>query len=150
MSHTYSKLFYHCIFSTKDRKPQIKPAIREKLYGYIAGVLAHHHGCLVRAGGTDNHVHLLINLDTTTPIAEAIRLLKANSSKWVHETFPDSAAFEWQTGYAAFTVAQSAVGSVIEYIDKQPQHHQTRTFEDEYRAFLDRHGIDHDERYAFG
>ncbi len=150
MSHTYSRLLYHCIFSTKDRRPQVDPTLRERLHSYIGGVLQGHGGKLLKAGGTQEHIHLLIELEPKISLADAMRLIKANSSKWIRETYPDSSCFGWQTGYAAFTVSSSSVGDVIGYIDNQEEHHRTRTFDEEFKAFLERHGLEYDNRYVLG
>ncbi len=79
-----------------------------------------------------------------------MRLVKANSAKWIHETFGDSGAFAWQSGYAAFTVSRSRIGDVARYIENQGEHHRVRTFEEEFKRFLGRHGIEYDDRYVFG
>ena len=150
MSHTLTNLVYHAIFSTKDRRPLIVDASRDRLYGYIGGILDHHDGRLIRAGGTADHVHLLFQLAAAKSLAEMMRAVKATSSKWVHETFPDSGEFAWQTGYAAFTVSQSAIPKVAAYIENQEEHHRIQTFDDEYKAFLDRHGIEYDDRLVLG
>ena len=148
MAHTYAKHLYHCIFSTKDRRGCIDPPIRERLYGYIGGILRQRGGRLVKTGGTCDHVHLLIELGSAISIADAMRLVKANSSKWMHQNFPENARFDWQTGYAAFTVSSSAVDNVVRYIERQEEHHRTTTFADELAEFLNRHKIEYDEHYV--
>jgi REP element-mobilizing transposase RayT len=141
VSHTHSKLLYHCIFSTDRRRAQIKAHIRERLYAYMSGIARNCGGQLVRIGGTVDHVHLLVELDPPVSVAEMMRLVKANSSKWIHETFSEFGDFEWQAGYAAFTVSVSAMDEVIRYIERQEEHHRTRSFEDELSALMARHGI---------
>ena len=148
MSHTYAKLLYHCVFSTKARLPQIENPMRDRLYAYIGGILEHRGGRLIRAGGSKNHIHLLTELGATVSVSDVMRDVKANSSKWIHETFPAAASFQWQTGYAAFTVSTSAARDVIRYLEHQDEHHQTRTFEQEFVEFLRRHGIEFDERHV--
>ncbi len=96
-----------------------------------------------------DHLHLLLSLPPTVAIAEAMRVVKANSSKWVHEQWPERASFAWQTGYGAFTVSQSQAGSVKQYIAEQEEHHKRMTFQEEFVAFLKRHGIAFDERYIW-
>ena len=109
MAHTLTNLTYHTIFSTKDRRPLIRDAFRDRLFGYIGGILDQRDGRLIRAAGTADHLHLLFRLTATKSIAEIMRAVKAISSKWIHKTYPDDGAFAWQSGYAAFTVSQSAV-----------------------------------------
>lgn len=148
MAHTHTKLLYHLIFSTKLRRAQIKPAFREPLFTYMGGIIKRSGGHLLRIGGTADHVHLLVELGPTTPIADLMRLIKTNSSKWIHETYPLAAGFAWQTGYAAFSVSSSAADDVARYIDGQDQHHRTHTFETEFVEFLRRHRIEYDRRFV--
>ena len=101
-------------------------------------------------GGTENHVHLLVSLPATASVAKAAQLLKGGSSKWIHETFQAHRNFAWQEGYGAFSIGVSACDRTIAYIESQEHHHRTRTFEEEFVAFLNRHGIEYDERYVWG
>jgi REP element-mobilizing transposase RayT len=101
-------------------------------------------------GGIEDHVHLLLSLPATIPIAKAIQLVKGASSKWVHDTFPEHRDFAWQEGYGAFSVGISQVATTIDYIQSQAQHHREKTFQEEFRAFLTRHGIEYDEEHLWG
>jgi REP element-mobilizing transposase RayT len=148
MAHSHTKLIFHCVFSTKGRAPSLEKPVRLRLFEYLGGIAQNHGAHLLSAGGTNDHVHLLIELNASTPIAEMMRTLKAVSSKWIHETFPQLAHFAWQTGYGAFTVSVSAVEEVTRYILNQEEHHRGRSFEEEYLSFLRRHGISYDERYV--
>lgn len=150
MAHSFGKLLYHVIFSTKMHKPVIAESWREKLHAYMHGIVENHGGRLHRAGGPADHVHLAVELKNDLAVAEAVGIVKANSSKWIHETFADSRDFAWQTGYAAFTVSLSSLEDLIRYIDNQEEHHRKVTFEEELAAFLKRHGIQYDERYWLG
>ncbi len=123
----------------------IRSEWRTKLYGYLSGVLTNHQGHLIRASGTADHVHLLMELRPAIAVAEAMRLLKANSSKWIHETFVSDRDFAWQAGYGAFSVSPSNAPAVMQYINGQEEHHQRLTFQDEFRLLLKKHGIDYDE-----
>jgi putative transposase len=145
MSHTYSHNLVHCVFSTKERLSLIhKP---DDLWRYIV-VLAHAKNIhVVAAGGTANHLHLLILLPQTMTIAKVMQELKANSSRWLRETDRN---FQWQEGYGAFSVSQSQRDTVTEYIANQREHHRTRTFEQEFTAMLKKAGIPHDLRFVFG
>ncbi|MCH8251663.1 MAG: IS200/IS605 family transposase [Planctomycetes bacterium] len=149
MGHTFTKLVYHCIFSTKGRRAFINETIRERLYSYIRGILERSEAHPLAIGGVAGHVHLLIEIAPTVSVANMMRLVKTNSSKWVHETFPMHREFAWQSGYGAFSVSSSAVPDVIRYIDNQAEHHRSRRFEDEFVEFLRRHGLDCDERYVW-
>lgn len=142
MSHTFTKLNYHCIFATKARRPDLTAELLKRVCGYIDGIVRDTRGQLAAIGGAADHVHLLVSLPSTVSIADAMRLIKTNSSKWLRETFPECAKFRWQTGYAAFTVSASALAKTRRYIENQEAHHRTRTFDDEYREFLQRHGFE--------
>jgi len=145
MSHSFSKLFFHCVFSTRDRRLFLKGDISDKINAYIAGIVRNHNAHLVRAGGIANHRHLLLELKPTTNICDVLRVIKANSSKWIRENFPQMATFCWQTGYSAFTVSASAIEKVTSYIDSQEEHHKKLTFEQELIILLERHGIVYDK-----
>ncbi len=149
MPQSFACLHYHLVFSTRHREPWLTADLRPRLFDYLGGVLRAHDGCLVAAGGVEDHVHLLARLGREMAVAEALQLLKANSSKWVHETGAGPPAFGWQTGYAAFTVSLSQMDAVKSYLARQEEHHRTQTFQDEFRALLRRHGMDFDEKYLW-
>lgn len=149
MAHTFTNLLTHVIFSTKDREPFMNEDVRPRIFAYMGGVVREIGGTALRINGPSDHTHLLLALPATVAIAEAMRLVKTNSSKWIHETFPRLSAFAWQHGYGAFSVSQSNVGAVEAYIDKQEEHHRTMTFQEEFVAFLKRHGISYDPKYIW-
>lgn len=97
-------------------------------------------------GGVSDHVHMLLSIPTTLSTAKAVQLLKGNSSKWIHQTFPKLRTFEWQEGYGAFSIGISAVDATIAYIRNQTEHHRTHTFREEFMSMLRRHGFEYDER----
>jgi putative transposase len=148
MAHTFTNLLTHVIFSTKDRLPLVTPGIKTRLHAYMGGIVRSIDGIALAIDGPADHVHLLIKTPATVAMADVVRVVKANSSRWVHETFP-SAAFAWQTGYGAFSVSCSNVEAVTEYIGGQEDHHQTVSFQEEFVAFLRRHGIEYDERFIW-
>lgn len=149
MPSSYACLRYHLIWSTKHREPLLTDPICDRLYQYIGGILRNKDGVLLAAGGMPNHVHLLTGISKQQAVADAVRDIKANSSAWIHETFPELRAFAWQTGYGAFTVSYSNVESVKQYIANQAEHHRARTFQEEFVKFLKRHEIEYDERYLW-
>ncbi|MHC4718330.1 MAG: IS200/IS605 family transposase, partial [Planctomycetota bacterium] len=114
---------------------------------YIGGIIRQMDGQLLEGDGMDDHLHLAAILHPTSAIADALRTLKTNSTRWIHQTFDGMAAFAWQEGYAAFTVSRSVLPAVKEYIRTQKEHHRKMTFADELKALLDKHGIEYDERY---
>lgn len=150
MGHTYTALHYHIVFATKDRVSSIRPELQTRLYEYIGGIVRGENGSLMAIGGMPDHIHLLASFHPRTCLADMLRRIKANSSKWVHENVPGMQAFAWQSGYAAFTVSQSILGDVEAYVLNQQKHHASLSFEDEFLAFLQRHGIRYDERYVLG
>ena len=115
----------------------------------MGGVVRQTGSVLVAIGGMPDHVHLLVSLGRQACIADLVRDVKANSSRWVHGTFPDRSAFAWQAGYGAFAVSITVVGQVRGYIEHQADHHRARTFQDEFRDFLRAHEIGWDERYVW-
>ncbi len=101
-------------------------------------------------GGVEDHVHVVLSLPSSLDIAKALQLIKGGSSKWVHDTFPTQHDFAWQEGYGAFSIGVSQLEATIAYVNAQQEHHRTKTFEEEFVAILNRHGIDYDPRYIWG
>jgi REP element-mobilizing transposase RayT len=149
MPSSYTSLYYHFIFSTKERRPRITNDIQTRLYEYIGGIVAHEKGRLLTAGGMPDHIHLLAAFTAQKAVSDLMRLVKTNSSKWVHETFSDHRDFGWQDGYGAFTVSYSNLARVKRYIAAQEEHHRRLSFQEEFLTFLKRHGIEYDERYIW-
>lgn len=149
MPQSLSLVIVHLVFSTKDRVSHLDPAIRPELFAYLAEV-SRNAGCdCYRVGGMPDHVHIAVRLSRTLTIAALVQELKVSSSLWLKTKGRDLADFAWQRGYGSFSVAPRDLGSVIAYIDCQEEHHRTRTFQEEYRAFLTKYGIDYDERYVW-
>lgn len=149
MAHTFTNLLTHAIFSTKDRRPVIDRELKAQLFPYMRGILRELQVKTLAINGVDDHVHLLFALPPSLSVAEVMRILKTNSSRWVHESSTARRMFGWQSGYGAFSVSQSNVVDVVEYIRGQEEHHQKRTFQEEYVVFLKKHGIEYDERYIW-
>jgi len=150
MANTYSSLHYHLVFSTKNRVAYLTPDIEQRVWAYIGGVARKHKLNALQVGGFDDHIHALVMAPPILSPSQIAQYLKGDSSKWIHETFPELRDFAWQEGYGAFTVSKSNLESVIGYIEKQREHHQQRTFQEEYLDFLQKHGIEYDERYVWG
>ena len=149
MPQSFACLHHHVIFSTKNRVPLITAELQPRLYEYLGGILRSSKCRLVAVGGTADHIHLLIDLSRELSMAEAVRLIKSNSCKWIHETFPELRAFAWQAGYGAFAVSYSNLESVKRYLASQAEHHRKTTFQEEFLAFLQRHEIAYDEKYLW-
>lgn len=138
MSHTYTANFVHCVFSTKERRNLIPETLHEQLWAYTLGIANNLNLKSLAIGGTSNHIHALIGIPTKMSVAESVQKLQANSSRWLGEQ-----------GYGAFSVSTSMLDTVKAYIRNQKVHHAKRTFEDEFRAFLDKAGIQYDSEHLF-
>ncbi len=149
MANTYTSLHYHIVFSTKRRERLIAPALEQRVWPYLGGIARENGMKAWCIGGVEDHVHLLLGIPATIAVSKATQLIKGGSSKWVHETFSELRAFAWQDGYGAFTVGKSQIPETMAYIENQREHHRTKTFQEEYLAFLRKHEIEYDERYVF-
>ena len=145
MSHTHAWVLVHCVFSTKQRANLISDL--DELCRYLTGVARAKNVTLLAAGGTANHIHLLIAVPPTIPLAKAVQELKGNSSRWLRERGVD---FAWQEGYGAFSVSQSQKQVVADYIAHQTEHHRKWSFEQEFMTLLQKSGATYDKRYVFG
>ena len=150
MAHTYTSQLLHCVFSTKNRLPSIEPSWRPRLHAYLGGIARENDMTAVMVGGVADHVHILLRLPSTIALSKAMQLIKGGSSVWVHETFPHLQGFAWQEGYGAFSIGISQFDATVAYIANQEEHHRAVSFQEEYRAFLKRHGIEDEERFIWG
>ena len=149
MSHRFTLLLTHLIFSTKNRFPHLDRDLARECHAYLGGIIENCGGKPIVIGGYTDHVHLLFDLPATHSIADFVRLVKSNSSKWIHEKWPQRSKFRWQKGYSAFAVSRSARDRVISYIQRQEQHHRRMTYQEEVRRFLRQHGLEPDEQYMW-
>ena len=149
MPQSLSKVLIHIIFSTKDREPFLDSGVRPRMHAYLATMCRDLGGELVRVGGVADHVHIVTTLPRTVSQAEMIEQIKKASSKWIKEVDTRYGLFFWQRGYGAFSVGPSQLDAVLQYVDGQQEHHRTRTFQEEYRELLRKHGVDFDERYVW-
>ncbi len=147
MGNTYTSLHYHIIFSTKNREPWLRPDIQEQVWSYLGGIAGRHGFKTLLFGGIEDHVHGLLAVPPKTSVSEALQVLKGGSSGWIKQTIAGCRGFAWQDGYGAFSVSKSQLAGVEEYIRGQREHHRIKTFEEEYRAMLERHQIDFNQRY---
>ncbi len=147
MAQSYTNLLYHIVFSTKDRKPLITADVKPRLYEYIGGTIRGLGGVILAIGGMEDHAHVLTKLRPDKSVSDVLRDLKANSSGWIHDVFPELKDFSWQRGYGAFTVSASQVDKVRQYIANQEDHHRKHDFRDEFIGLLIKNGIEFDERY---
>ena len=146
---SYTKLSYHCTWSTKNRVAALYDDMRDRLHSYIARIINDEYGFAREVDGVDDHVHVLCDLKPNFKVSDVLGKLKAKSSGWIHREFPNLNDVSWQAGYGAFTVSASAVPDVARYIRNQKKHHKSMSFEEEFRALLEKHGIEFDDRYLF-
>jgi putative transposase len=147
LTQTCGNIVLHLIFSTKDRRPLIKPAIRADLFAYLGGIIREMRGTALIVNGTTDHVHVLARIRPAQSVAEIARVIKTNSSRWVHEKW--HIEFAWQAGYGAFSVSESNIASVTRYIATQEEHHQKHSFKEEFLAFLKKNNVAYDDRYLW-
>ena len=150
MSHTYGNCNYHIVFSTKERMPLLAPDVRPRLFPFVGGIVKGIKGHPFIANGVDDHLHLLAKLPIGRAVADSVRDIKANSSRWLRQTFPHMRSFAWQGGYAAFSVSESQLERVYRYIADQEAHHRRRSFEEEFVALLRSNGVAFDPERLWG
>ena len=149
MPQSLARLHIHLIFSTKNRERIISDRVRDSLHAYMATVLQN-LGCPpVLINSVEDHVHVLFELARTVAVSAAVEDVKKASSKWIKTQGGEFAGFAWQAGYGAFAVSESNVPNVREYVANQREHHRKKSFQEEYRTFLERHQIAFDERYVW-
>jgi REP-associated tyrosine transposase len=152
MPQSLSKVIIHVIFSTKNREPWLDSSIRPRMHAYLATICRDLGGEALRVGGVADHVHIVTTLPRTVSQARMIERIKKPASKWINALeAPRYRGFFWQRGYGAFSVSSSQLDAVLQYVETQEEHHRTRTrtFQEEYRELLRRHGVQFDERYVW-
>jgi len=150
MANTYTSLYYHLIFSTKNRVPWIRSELEPRLWEYLGGIARRHKMTALHVGGTADHIHAAILAPATLSPSQIAQALKGDSSKWIHGEIQNMCRFEWQDGYGAFTVGSYQLPELIRYIQNQREHHRVKTFQEEYVYLLEKHGIKYEERYLWG
>ncbi len=149
MPQSLSKVIIHTIFSTKNREPWLDSATRPRMHAYLATICRDLGGEAFCVGGVSDHVHVVTTLPRTLSQAELIEQIKKPSSKWIKAFGARYRGFSWQRGYAAFSMSPSQLEVVLQYVQRQEEHHRTHTFQDEYRELLRRHNIEFDEQYVW-
>lgn len=144
--HSFVCCYLHCVFATHERRTFLTPDIHSRLWPYLGGIARQNGMTALAVGGVADHVHVLVSLPSKLAIAKAMQLIKGNSSKWLHKTFPQLHDFAWQEGCGAFSVGVSGLETTKRYIASQPEHHRRRTFRVEIEIFLRKHGMTWEER----
>ena len=149
MADTFSQIYIHLVFSVKERQNVIHKTWREELFKYVSGILKGKYQKVFAIGGMPDHIHILISLRPNCMISELVNSVKTNSSKWINSRGFVKGKFNWQEGYVAFSYGQSQLDHVIQYINNQEQHHQKRSFKEEYIELLQRFNVKFEEKYLF-
>ena len=149
MPQSLAQIYVHIIFSTKERHPFINTTIEPELFAYMGDTIKRCEGVLFLINGTADHVHVLSSLPRTMALSKYIEEIKRNSNRWIKTKGSDYQKFAWQNGYGAFSVSSSRKDSVLRYIAGQKEHHRKITFKEEFIAFLEKYGIEYDERYLW-
>jgi REP element-mobilizing transposase RayT len=149
MAQTLVSLMVHVVFSTKHRAELITPEIETDLFAFMAGIVKNHDSRLLAANGTANHVHLLISQSKNVALSHLIQELKKSTSRWIKERSPKYKKFQWQDGYGAFSIGESNVPALKQYIARQKEGHQKKSFESELVEFLKKYAITFDEKYLW-
>jgi REP element-mobilizing transposase RayT len=150
MPQSLANVLIHIVFSTKHRQPFLRePEVRDCMTDYLVGTLRNIQCPSLIVGIVEDHAHILCNLHRTVAIAKLVEELKTSSSARIKEEGPTLREFHWENGYGAFSVSQSNAEQVKTYIANQEEHHRTRTFQEEFRLMLERHGLEWDERYVW-
>ena len=148
MTHSYVSILVHCVFSTAQRAPLLEAEARPRVFAYLGGIARENDMIALSIGGVADHVHVALGLHQSICVADAMKLIKGRSSGWITREL-QIRDFSWQEGYGAFSIGISQLEATRRYIEGQEQHHRRATFQDEYRAFLEKHGIHFEDRYLW-
>ena len=149
MANTYTQLYVHIVFAVKGRGNLVSHSWKEELYKYITGIITNKNQKLMIVNGMPDHIHLLVGFKPDCSLSDLVRDIKANSSKFINEKKWVPGKFEWQTGFGAFTIGQSQIDRVVNYILTQEDHHKKKTFREEYVEFLNAYKIEYKSEYIF-
>lgn len=149
MGSTLSRLTYHVVFSTKGRESNIIGEIRNNVYRYIGGIIRSEGGVMIQIGGMPDHVHILLTLKPIHTISSVLQKIKGRSSKWINDQNLFASQFAWKEGYGVFTVSESQLPRVINYVRNQESHHRRYNFKEEVVRMLSYHHIEYDELYLW-
>ena len=149
MSHSLSKLYVHIIFHIKNNQIPIRQEDEKELYAYMGGIIKQKSSYPIKINGTENHIHILAIMSKNISLADFLEEIKKNSSRWIKTKGEHYEYFAWQKGYAGYSVSQSKVATVANYIERQKEHHKKYSFQDEYLKFLREYNVDFDENYLW-
>jgi REP element-mobilizing transposase RayT len=147
MANTYTQIYIHIIIVVKSRQNLILDKWEDELHKYITGIIKNNNQKLIIINGYKYHIHLLVGIKPDIKISDLVRDVKANSSKWINQNNFVKGKFEWQSGYAAFSIGESQLSKTYNYIENQKNHHKSKSFNEEYISFLKAYKIEYDEKY---
>ena len=149
MAQTCTDLIVHAVFSTKERKILLENALKKCLWAYLGGIVRELGGKAIIINGASDHVHLLIQLPPTRSVADCLRIIKTNSSRWINESWSAHSGFAWQSGYGAFSIGRADLGAVYKYISMQEDHHRKFSFQEELLKLLREHAKEFNEHFLW-
>lgn len=149
MSNTYTQIHIHCVFAVKFRQSLISKGWKKRLEQYITGIVQNHGHKMIAINSMPDHLHMLVGLRPAQSLSDLMRIVKGDSSEWINGEKLTPFLFRWQEGYGAFSYSKSQLGAVINYIEKQEEHHQKKNFLEEYKEMLDNFSVAYNEQYLF-
>lgn len=149
MPGTHSQIYVHVNFPVKGRRKLLSKEWRDELFRYICGIATNKDQVIMSIGGVEDHIHFLLWMKPTVTLANVIRDIKANSSRFINEKGWLKERFGWEEGYGAVSVGHTQVDIIRLYIATQEEHHREKTFKEEYIGFLDAYNISYKEQYVF-
>lgn len=149
MANTYSQITIHVIFAVKHRENNLKKRFRDELFKYITGIVKNKNQKLLAINGVADHVHILLGIEPNVCLSDLVRDIKNNSSKYINENSWLPEKFNWQAGFGAFSYSRSQRPTIINYINRQEEHHRKKSFQEEYLDFLEKFEVEYDKRYLF-
>ena len=149
MSSSFVKIDVHLLFHIKTTSPRLEQGDFERIWLYIGGIIRNIGGVVIQIGGVSDHIHILSSLPKNMSIADFVRTVKTESSKWIKTIDDRYQLFVWQNGYCAFSVRSLVIPNAMNYIKNQQEHHRVKTFAEAYLGFLNAYSIEYDERYIF-
>ncbi|MCL2119552.1 MAG: IS200/IS605 family transposase [Planctomycetaceae bacterium] len=149
MANTFTQIHIHTVFAVQNRMSLIQNSWKERLYQYIIAMIQKHGHKVLSIGGMPDHIHILFGFRPTQALSNLVQEVKRDSSEWINQQRLVVGRFSWQEGYSAFSYSKSHVSDVVRYIETQEEHHNKRTFINEYKTLLEKFDLEYDERYIF-
>ena len=149
MANTFTQIHIQCVFAVKFRQSVIQPGWKERLHKYITGIVQNHGHKIIAINSMPDHLHLFFGFRPNQSLSDLMRIVKGESSEWINNQKFTPSLFRWQEGYGGFSYSKSQIGAVATYVQNQEEHHQKKTFLEEYKWFLDQFEIEYDDRYIF-